>query len=200
MRKPANSCATTQIISYSLLNIPLPYFPFLTVLHDELTVMSAAAADVLVVPDDVHIVDDNNNSAITISSRAQSPVNLPIVLPPPEQHPPPSKPSSSSSKVVSTKPKSVRHKPRTPSPSPPPPPPQPPRQTIRLDIKLGGPSNYEVDISFLSKETGQRPPTPIPVKRDTSESEGDDDEKIKDGLRPPRKRKVCRDSPRSFGV
>ncbi|KAF9491641.1 hypothetical protein BDN71DRAFT_1452481 [Pleurotus eryngii] len=150
--------------------------------------MPATDADVLVGPDDVHIVDDNN-SAITISSRAQSPLNLPIVLPPPEQHPPPSKPSSSSSKVVSAKPKSVRHKPRTPSPSPPPPPPQPPRQTIRLDIKLGGPSNYEVDISFLSKETGQRPPTPIPVKRDTSESEGDDDEKIKDGLRPPRKRK-----------
>jgi len=50
-------------------------------------------------------------------------------------------------------------------------------QTIRLDIQLGGPDNYEVHISNLAKETGQRPPTPVAaVKRVISDSEGDDDE------------------------
>ena len=38
------------------------------------------------------------------------------------------------------------------------------------------PENYSVDISALAKETGQRPPTPPPVKRDTSESEGEEEE------------------------
>ena len=77
---------------------------------------------------------------------------------------------------TSQKPKSSRAA-RQPSPSPPPPPPPPPeRKTIRLDIRLGGPENYSVDISALAKETGQRPPTPPPVKRDTSESEGEEEE------------------------
>jgi hypothetical protein len=47
-------------------------------------------------------------------------------------------------------------------------------QTIRLDIKLGGPDNYEVDVAALAKATGQRPATPPPaVKRYESESEGE---------------------------
>jgi hypothetical protein len=81
------------------------------------------------------------------------------------------------SPVNSTKPKSDKPKstkpPRSPSPSPPPIPPRPPLQTIRLEIKLGGPDNYEVDLAALAKSTGQRPPTPVPVKRDTSDSEGE---------------------------
>ncbi|KAG2105492.1 uncharacterized protein F5147DRAFT_702634 [Suillus discolor] len=94
--------------------------------------------------------------------------------------PPPSKKlksssSSSSSKPASTiKPKSKPQRPRSPSPTPPPPPP-PPLQTIRLQINLGGPDNYEVDIATLAKTTGQRQPTPPPPKADTSDSEGEDD-------------------------
>ncbi|KAL5525320.1 hypothetical protein ACEPAF_9190 [Sanghuangporus sanghuang] len=71
---------------------------------------------------------------------------------------------------TSVKPKSKRR-----SPSPQPLPSRPRMQTIRLDIPLGGPERYEVDILQLSKETGQRPLTPPPTKRDdeSSESEGE---------------------------
>jgi hypothetical protein len=64
---------------------------------------------------------------------------------------------------------------RSPSPSPPPPaPPPPPMQTIRLEIKLGGPEKYEVDVASLAKATGQRHATPpAAVKRYESESEGE---------------------------
>jgi len=57
-----------------------------------------------------------------------------------------------------------------------------PLKTIRLVIQLGGPSNYEVDISRQSKYIGQRPSTlPAAVKEvaDSSESEEEDDEKAK---------------------
>jgi hypothetical protein len=47
-------------------------------------------------------------------------------------------------------------------------------QTIRLEIKLGGPDNYEVDVAALAKATGQRPATPpAAVKRYESESDGE---------------------------
>ncbi|OAX35980.1 hypothetical protein K503DRAFT_772952 [Rhizopogon vinicolor AM-OR11-026] len=87
-----------------------------------------------------------------------------------------SKPTSTAPAVTHTsiKPKSKAPRPRSPSPTPPPPPP-PPLQTIRLQINLGGPDNYEVDIATLAKTTGQRHPTPPPPKADTSESEGEDD-------------------------
>ena len=63
------------------------------------------------------------------------------------------------------------------APSPPPPPARQPLETIRLEITLGGPEDYEVNISDLAKATGQRPATPVPdAKRDTSdESDGDDE-------------------------
>ena len=92
-----------------------------------------------------------------------------------------SKPPSATKSAASAtgaKPKSTKPAPRSPSPSPPPPPSRPPLQTIRLEIKLGGSDNYEIDISALAKDAGQRPPTPPPVKRDTSDdshSEGDDE-------------------------
>ncbi|KAI9455374.1 hypothetical protein F5148DRAFT_1226108 [Russula earlei] len=78
-------------------------------------------------------------------------------------------------KPPSGKPKSTKARARSPSPSPPPQPPPPPLQTIRLEIKLGGPDNYEVDVAALSKATGQRPATPPPaaVKRYDSESDGE---------------------------
>ncbi|KAH9929385.1 uncharacterized protein B0H18DRAFT_953565 [Fomitopsis serialis] len=93
-----------------------------------------------------------------------------------------SKPASSvtaakpASGPAGAKPKSSKA--RSPSPAPPPPP-QPPLRTVRLDIPLGGPEDYEVDIAALSKTTGQRSPTPpAPAKHDTSDesnSEGDDE-------------------------
>jgi hypothetical protein len=76
-------------------------------------------------------------------------------------------------KLASGKPKSSKARARSPSPSPPPVPP-PPLQTIRLEIKLGGPDHYEVDVAALAKATGQRPATPpAAVKRYESESDGE---------------------------
>lgn len=104
-----------------------------------------------------------------------------------EQAPRPAlKPESTSAAPAlppaSQKPKSVR-KQRSPSPELPPPPPPPVFRTIRLEIPLGGPDNYAVDITKLAKETGQRPPTPPPVKRDISDSEDDGDEdRLKKGI------------------
>lgn len=82
--------------------------------------------------------------------------------------------SKGKAKPASGKPRSTKARARSPSPSPPPPVPPPPLQTIRLDIKLGGPDNYEVDVAALAKATGQRPATPPPaVKRYESESDGE---------------------------
>ncbi|KAH9939234.1 uncharacterized protein BXZ73DRAFT_43928 [Epithele typhae] len=91
-----------------------------------------------------------------------------------------SKPSSSNVPVAgpSAKPKSAKSAPPRASPSPPPPPARQPLQTIRLEIRLGGQEDYEVNIADLAKTTGQRPGTPVPeeVKRDSSDdSEGDDE-------------------------
>ncbi|KAF8182890.1 hypothetical protein BJ912DRAFT_1061445 [Pholiota molesta] len=104
--------------------------------------------------------------------------------------PPPPSSAASTKPVSSAKPKSKAAKARSPSPSPPPPP-APPLQTVRLDIRLGGPSNYEVDIARQAKDTGQRPPTPPPaVKKpaDFSDSEEDDEEK-KDGTKKKKRKK-----------
>ncbi|KAG6826944.1 hypothetical protein H0H92_013821 [Tricholoma furcatifolium] len=93
-------------------------------------------------------------------------------LPPPSA----SAPITKSTKPVSTaKPRSTKHKARTPSPSPPPPPPPPPLETIRLQIKLGGADNYAVDIADMSRATGQRPPTPV-ITVTAVHSDSDDDE------------------------
>ncbi|KAI0758849.1 hypothetical protein C8Q74DRAFT_266209 [Fomes fomentarius] len=92
-----------------------------------------------------------------------------------------SKPSSSNVAAASSgaKPKSTKSAaPRASSPSPPPPPARQPLQTIRLEIKLGGPEDYEVNVSDLAKATGQRSTTPVVLetKPDSSdESEGDED-------------------------
>ncbi len=76
-------------------------------------------------------------------------------------------------KPASGKPKSSKARARSPSPTPPPA--QAPLETIRLDIQLGGPDNYEVDVSALAKATGQRLATPPPavVKQYESDSDGE---------------------------
>ncbi|PFH48181.1 hypothetical protein AMATHDRAFT_150462, partial [Amanita thiersii Skay4041] len=96
---------------------------------------------------------------------------------------------------TSTKPKSSRPaKARSPSPSPPPQPLLPPIQTIRLEIRLGGPDNYEVDIASRSRETGQRPSTPVrtkpPVVSSESEDEGVDEEDEKKKKKKKKKKNV----------
>lgn len=149
-------------------------------------------------PHHIPIVVDSSPSSSSShlpSSRAPSvPTNAQSTLTPPEVanvdedgggKGAKSKPASSVSAAKpasgppGAKPKSTR--PRSPSPesSAPAQPARPPLRTIRLDIKLGGPEDYEVDISALSKQTGQRSPTPTaPAKHDTSDesnSEGDDE-------------------------
>ncbi|KIM65542.1 hypothetical protein SCLCIDRAFT_474779 [Scleroderma citrinum Foug A] len=95
------------------------------------------------------------------------------------QSPPGSKPISAAGAGTTAKPKSVKA-PRARSRSPTPPPQrQPPLQTIRLDIVLGGPDKYEVDITSLAKATGQRPTTPPPPKPDTSDSDGEETDRAK---------------------
>lgn len=72
------------------------------------------------------------------------------------------------------KPKSRTQKARSPSPALPPPPPPP--LTVRLTIELGGPGNYQVNILDLTKETGQRHPTPPPIRRDSDTSDDEEDD------------------------
>lgn len=126
------------------------------------------------------LIHPPSNPATSSASPGDS-GHTPSVSAPPGPVPGSSKPASSA------KPRSK--KPRSPSPSPPPPPPPPPLKTIRLDIKLGGPDNYEVDVSKMAKESGQRPPTPPPRiavnKHHISESEADTDSGKK------KKRRVC---------
>ena len=98
---------------------------------------------------------------------------------PPDVAPKISTDGKGKSKPASGKPKSTKARARSPSPSPPPPVPAPPLQTIRLEIKLGGPENYEVDVAALAKATGQRPASPPAAagaaapKRYESESDGE---------------------------
>ncbi|KAI0263287.1 hypothetical protein BC834DRAFT_924981 [Gloeopeniophorella convolvens] len=144
---------------------------------------------------DIDMLENNikpTDSSVAIAVSVSAPPALP---PPDSQHPsplapsrdpdsasdaasapppPPSKPpkSRAGAKPASAKPKSKAARARSASPSPPPPVPPPPLRTIRLDIVLGGPDKYEVDVGALAKATGQRPATPPPaVKRYESESE-----------------------------
>ncbi|KZO91633.1 hypothetical protein CALVIDRAFT_568079 [Calocera viscosa TUFC12733] len=66
--------------------------------------------------------------------------------------------------------------------SPPPalPPPPPPLPTIRLDIALGGPSAYMVNVLELARESGQRNPTPPPVVHSDDSSSSESEEDVKD--------------------
>ncbi|KAF9033118.1 hypothetical protein BJ165DRAFT_758758 [Panaeolus papilionaceus] len=86
------------------------------------------------------------------------------------------KPTSSAPKPRS-KAAGPSSKARSPSPSPPPPPVVVPLQTVRLNITLGGPSNYEVDIRLKAKETGQRAATPpVGTGKGDEDSESEDED------------------------
>ncbi|KAG8989182.1 hypothetical protein FRB94_010924 [Tulasnella sp. JGI-2019a] len=84
---------------------------------------------------------------------------------------------------AAAKPKSKAPK-RTARPPSPPPRQPPPRQTVRLDIPLRGPGEYEVNILQLARDTNQRPLTPPPPPREGSddESSSSDDEAVAAGL------------------
>ncbi|KAF6748233.1 hypothetical protein DFP72DRAFT_1174454 [Ephemerocybe angulata] len=106
--------------------------------------------------------------------------------------------ASQVSSTGTVKPKSKATKPRkhrTPSPSPPPVAPPPPLRTVRLEITLGGPSNYEVDVRNLSKETGQRdatppPPAPPPESEDEEAAKAcEEEEEVPEGGAKKKKRK-----------
>lgn len=94
--------------------------------------------------------------AVTVDSKDQG-TPVPDALTPVPSATEASAPASKKAKPISVKRK------RTPSPSPPPAPPPPPFTTIRLEITLGGPANYEVDIIQMAKDTGQRPASPPPL-------------------------------------
>jgi hypothetical protein len=70
------------------------------------------------------------------------------------------------------------------SPSPPPTQPVLPRPTIRLLLTLGGPENYEVDITRLSIDTGQIPDVAVavapPAENVSDEESGDEKETDKE--------------------
>ena len=111
------------------------------------------------------IAPDNDDSA---SDSPEAPPPPDIIVPKGASD------SKGKGKPASAKPKPTKARAKSPSPSPPPAVPPPPLQTIRLEIKLGGPENYEVDVAALAKATGQRPTTPPPaVKQYESESEGE---------------------------
>ncbi|KXN83268.1 hypothetical protein AN958_01639 [Leucoagaricus sp. SymC.cos] len=127
---------------------------------------SQATSRSISIPVLIHPSPSPSNAVTNLAATAADPGLAPSASAPPGPVAESSKPASSA------KPRSK--KPRSPSPSPPPPLQAPPLTTIRLDIKLGGPENYEVDVSKMAKDTGQRPPTPPPrivVKHPVSESE-----------------------------
>ncbi|KAK0467729.1 uncharacterized protein EV420DRAFT_1616596 [Desarmillaria tabescens] len=111
-------------------------------------------------------MSDGGDIEMRSSSLSPAPQQPPSSPEPTETEPappPPPPPVESTPK----KPRSKHH-----SPTPPPQPPPPPLQTIRLDITLGGPADYEVDIAMMALAAGQRVDVPVPEdKADTSESE-----------------------------
>lgn len=146
------------------------------------------------------VVDGEDGSCIpvrdgSVSSSAQLPLSIPVLIhsPPIPTPSAPSDPSSSSTKPASSaKPRSTKPAKlaRSPSPSPPPPAPVVPLQTIRLLIRLGGPSNYEVDISRQAKDTGQRAPTPPAAVKKVADSSDSEDDEDKDDKSRSKKNKV----------
>ncbi|GLB44449.1 putative HPC2 and ubinuclein domain containing protein [Lyophyllum shimeji] len=173
---PPQSPASTRASSV----IPLDSNPNLTSVSgdDESSVVEEAKPIGVVpapAPPPIAGGNDNNNNNNNINDNQTSQPAAPA-----------SKPAST---ATSAKPRSSKPKARTPSPSPPPPPPPAPLQTIRLDIKLGGPDNYAVDVAELARASGQRPPTPVRVVSVTEHSETEEDEEHKGKTKIKKKRK-----------
>lgn len=97
---------------------------------------------------------------------------------PPSKSPTPAQPSSSS-KLPDPVPKKPKVK-RPKSPDLPPPPVRPPMQTIRLELALGGPENYQFDVSDAARKAGMLPPLPeLPTVITAAESEDSEEEEAK---------------------
>ncbi|KAF8907775.1 hypothetical protein CPB85DRAFT_1310857 [Mucidula mucida] len=106
-------------------------------------------------------------------------------LSPPPPHPPSSpEPTTTTDFVFKLEERTPTKKPKSErkqhhSPTPPPIVPPPPLQTIRLDITLGGPENYEVDINTLALILATGPSSRRNCKAaDTSESEQEEEQNI----------------------
>jgi hypothetical protein len=151
---------------------------------------------------DAHAFNASETNILQVRKKGTAPSSVRVTAPSATELAPAGA-NTSLSATTSSKPKSIKpssstltngHKPRSPSPSPPPPPARPELQTIRLEIKLGGQDNYEVDIARLSKETGQRSPTPPRVVSPHRDDESDDSEpeEPKDGGKVKKKRKRVR--------
>ncbi|KAK7059589.1 hypothetical protein R3P38DRAFT_962917 [Favolaschia claudopus] len=139
------------------------------------------AEEVVVVGD-----DDSNGIRIPVLVNSSSPNT------PPAPTSPLSAPPTSAAKDVAAAPAPSQPKPKPKShhapPPPPPPPPPPQMQTIRLDIPLGGPDNYEVDVKGMAMEAGLVWGELAEKKYADDSSDGEDDEDGEDGG-PPKDKK-----------
>ncbi|KIL59783.1 hypothetical protein M378DRAFT_14543 [Amanita muscaria Koide BX008] len=120
---------------------------------------------------------DNSNEAL--AQKRPSDFHPPSPLDHPPQSPSPPPPHSPSHSSPSPAPA---------NPSDPVPPPPPPLQTIRLEITLGGPEKYEVDVAAMAKQSGQRPPTPVVQTKPEEVSSGGESD-VQEGKKKKRKRK-----------
>ncbi|KAJ7154803.1 hypothetical protein C8R46DRAFT_1005921 [Mycena filopes] len=87
-------------------------------------------------------------------------------------------PPTSAAKPAPTQKKPKSH--HAPLPPPPPPPPQP-MQTIRLEIRLGGPDNYEIDVKGKARDEGFVWGEMVEKKYGDDSSEGDEGSDGEDG-------------------
>ncbi|KAJ7145412.1 hypothetical protein C8R43DRAFT_549569 [Mycena crocata] len=146
------------------------------------------AADISDVDPDV-IVVDGAPDAIRIPVLVQTP---PLDTAAPTS--PLSAPPTSAAKPPPPAPTQKKPKSHHAPPPPPPPPPPAPMQTIRLEIRLGGPENYEIDVKGKARDEGFVWGEPVGKKYADEESsdegsdgeegegkEGKDDGKDKDG-------------------
>ncbi|KAI0032550.1 hypothetical protein K488DRAFT_85781 [Vararia minispora EC-137] len=149
-------------------------------------------------PSSAQLVPPAASPAAPATPAAASPAGPDVPLPPTDHDPdapataaPVPADAAPDDAPSSSKAKPVKRRRRSPSLSPSPPPPPPPLTTVRLDIALGGPDNYEVNVRQMAKDVGQRPDTPPnSVRQYISESDSSDDEAAPAGTKPKRKKKT----------
>ncbi|KAJ7442545.1 hypothetical protein B0H11DRAFT_2094117 [Mycena galericulata] len=108
-------------------------------------------------PDDTKPPTPDAPTAIVVDDTANpAAIRLPVLVDP---APAPTSPLSAPPTSASASPPKPTPAPKKPKshhapPPPPPPAPPPPMQTIRLEIRLGGPDNYEVDVKGKARAAG----------------------------------------------